>query len=99
MMSIQTSVFSLSLWSAALFVWPSPLAQTPPERPRTGVEALAAIVGTWQSDVVDGRSALSNCVWTPQHAAVLCEQTITSQAGVRHALNLFTRCQRADQRQ
>ncbi len=56
----------------------------------TGVEGLAPIVGTWQSDVVDGRSALSSCVWTPQRTAVLCEQTITSQSNVRHALNLFT---------
>jgi len=58
--------------------------------PPASTEALNAIVGTWQSDVVDGRSARSDCVWTPQHTAVLCEQTITAPSGVRHAHNLFT---------
>jgi hypothetical protein len=90
MTSIRSGVFGLSLWCGVLFAWSSPAAQTPGEPQRTGVEALAAIVGTWQSDVVDGRSALSDCVWTPQHAAVLCDQTITAPAGMRHALNLFT---------
>ena len=59
-------------------------------RVEPGVTALGAIVGVWQSDVVDGRSARSSCVWTPQRAAVLCEQTISAPAGERHALNLFT---------
>ena len=55
-----------------------------------GVEALGAIVGVWQSDTTDGNSALSSCAWTPQRGAVLCEQTITTPGGERHALNLFT---------
>jgi hypothetical protein len=63
----------------------SPAAQNP-----TGLQALNAIVGTWQSDVVDGRSALSSCAWTPQHTAVLCEQTITAPDDVHRALNFFT---------
>ncbi len=54
------------------------------------VDALGDIVGAWQSDTTNGTSALSTCAWTPQHGAVLCEQTITTPAGPRHALNLFT---------
>jgi len=54
------------------------------------VELLGDIVGTWQSDTTNGTSALSTCAWTPQHGAVLCEQTVTTPNGVRHALNLFT---------
>jgi hypothetical protein len=54
------------------------------------VELLADIVGTWQSDTTNGTSAVSSCAWTPQHGAVLCEQTVTTPAGARHALNLFT---------
>jgi hypothetical protein len=69
----------------------SPLAaQSSSRGGAPGVDALGAIVGTWQSDVVDGRSALANCVWTPQHGAVLCEQTITTGMDVHHALNVFT---------
>ena len=51
--------------------------------------ALAAIVGKWQSDTVNGISALSNCVWTPEQGAVLCEQHLEGAPGVRTALNLF----------
>jgi hypothetical protein len=65
-------------------------AQWAPSQPAATVDGLGAIVGRWQSDVVDGRSVLSDCVWTPQRAAVLCEQTITASSGVRHVLNLFT---------
>jgi hypothetical protein len=54
------------------------------------VEALAAIVGVWQSDTVGGVSALSNCAWTPEHGGVVCEQVITGPTGARHALNLYT---------
>lgn len=53
-------------------------------------DALGALVGAWQSDTTDGVSALSSCVWTPEHDAVLCEQKIRSPAGERRAINLFT---------
>lgn len=56
----------------------------------TGRAALTPIVGVWQSDTTNGNSALSDCVWTPQGGAVLCEQTITTPGGMRHAENLFT---------
>jgi hypothetical protein len=58
--------------------------------PAPGVDALGDIVGAWQSDTTNGMSALSICTWTPQHGAVLCEQTITTPGGARHALSLFT---------
>ena len=58
--------------------------------PAPTVDALDAIVGKWQGDVVNGRSTRSDCVWTPLRTAVLCEQTITTSDGVQHALNLFT---------
>ena len=58
--------------------------------PAPGVDALGDIVGTWQSDTTNGMSALSSCAWTPQHGAVLCEQTITTPGGPRRALSLFT---------
>jgi hypothetical protein len=56
----------------------------------SGVAALAPIVGVWQSDTVNGISTVSNCTWTPQHSAVLCEQQISSSTAHRVALNLFT---------
>jgi hypothetical protein len=55
-----------------------------------GVDALQDIVGTWQSDTTNGTSALSSCAWTAQHGAVLCEQSIKTPGGPRHALSLFT---------
>ena len=58
--------------------------------PTKGADALRAIVGVWQSDTTGGMSALSNCVWTPAHGAVLCDQTISTPKGDQHALNLFT---------
>jgi hypothetical protein len=58
--------------------------------PPTGVEALGDVVGVWQSDTTGGTSALSSCAWTPQRGGVVCEQTITTPAGVRHALSLYT---------
>jgi hypothetical protein len=57
---------------------------------RATVEALSDIVGTWQSDTTNGTSALSTCAWTPQHGAVICEQTLTTPNGVHRALNMFT---------
>ena len=51
--------------------------------------ALDAIVGTWQSDTVGGAWALSTCARSPQGGAVICEQTITTPGGVRHAVNVF----------
>ena len=89
MTSIRSCLSGVLILCFAGLVRASP-PQTTHERQGAGVEDLAAIIGTWQSDVVDGRSAVSSCVWTPQRTAVLCEQTITSQSGVRHALNLFT---------
>jgi hypothetical protein len=57
---------------------------------RQGTEALGDIVGVWQSDTTNGASALSRCVWTPEHVAVLCDQSITLPTGTQRALNLFT---------
>lgn len=51
--------------------------------------ALDDIVGTWLSDTTDGIWARSSCAPSPQSAAVVCEQTIMTPAGVRHAVNLF----------
>lgn len=51
--------------------------------------ALGAIVGEWQSDTIAGTSARSRCAWSPQGSAVICEQTITTPGGVRHAVNVF----------
>ena len=51
--------------------------------------SLGAIVGRWQSDTTGGTSALSDCAWTPQKGAVICEQTIASPTGVRRALDLY----------
>jgi hypothetical protein len=90
MTSMRFAAFSLFFLYLAPSVCASARRTTQSEPQRTGVEALGAIVGTWQSDVVQGRSARSSCVWTPEHTAVLCEQAITSQSDVRHALNLFT---------
>lgn len=58
--------------------------------PPPGVDALADIVGTWQSDTTNGTSALSACAWTPQRAGVVCDQTISTPNGVQHATDLFT---------
>lgn len=55
-----------------------------------GPEALTAIVGVWQSDTTNGTSAISNCVWTPERGAVLCEQRLTTPDGEHRALDLFT---------
>jgi len=54
-----------------------------------GVDALGAIVGIWQSDVSNGVSARSACAWTPQHAAVVCDQAVTTPQGEQHATNLY----------
>lgn len=54
-----------------------------------GAAALQPIVGTWKSDA-GGVSAVSACAWTPQHLAVVCDQTIATPQGVRHATNLYT---------
>ena len=57
---------------------------------QSGVEPLADIVGTWQSDTVGGTSARSVCDWSPAQGGVICEQTITGPVGrVTHALNVF----------
>lgn len=57
--------------------------------PPPGTDALADIVGTWQSDTTNGTSALSACAWTPQRAGVLCDQTITMPNGEQHATDLY----------
>ncbi len=59
--------------------------------PAPGAEPLGAIVGVWQSDATQGVSAKSSCDWTPQGNGVICDQTITTVAGVQHAMNFFTR--------
>jgi hypothetical protein len=59
--------------------------------PAPGAEPLGAIVGVWQSDATNGVSARSSCDWSPQGSAVICDQTITTMAGVQHALNFFAR--------
>lgn len=51
---------------------------------------LEDIIGTWHSDTVGGVSAVSVCGWSPQGRSVICEQTITTPAGVRSALNVFS---------
>ncbi len=61
-----------------------------PTAPAPGVEPLGAIVGVWQSDATNGVSARSSCAWSPQGLAVTCDQTITTAAGVQHAINFFT---------
>ena len=58
-------------------------------QPGKGVDALGTIVGVWQSDTTNGVSAMSNCAWTPEHGAVLCEQRITMPDGEHRALSLF----------
>lgn len=90
MRSVRVVLSAVSLWNVAGLVWASHGRQASAASLQPGVEALGAIVGTWRSDTVNGRSALSSCQWTPQHLAVLCDQTITSGADVRHALNVFT---------
>jgi hypothetical protein len=62
--------------------------------PAHGAEPLGAIVGVWQSDATQGVSAKSSCDWTPQGNGVICDQTITTVAGVQHAMNFFTRNQK-----
>lgn len=53
-----------------------------------GAAALQPIVGTWRNE--GGTvSAVSACEWTPQRLAVVCDQTITTPQGVRHATNLY----------
>ena len=79
------AAFGLALGVGSLVDQPGTALSQP-----QGVEALQAIVGTWQSDTVSGTSALSTCAWTPVHSAVVCEQTSTMPAGVRHSLSLFT---------
>jgi hypothetical protein len=72
----------LTTTAAAHETQASPISQS--------ADALGDLVGVWQSDTTNGASALSNCVWTPEHGAVLCEQKIRSHAGETRALNLFT---------
>lgn len=52
--------------------------------------ALTDIIGVWQSDTTaDGVSARSTCASSPTAGAVICEQTITTPTGTRHAVNFF----------
>lgn len=50
---------------------------------------LHDIVGTWQSDTVGGVSALSACAPSPDGESVICDQLISSAAGVQHAMSFF----------
>ena len=86
LMSVVASSLGVVLISA------SAIAHRPArgERMAEGLQALGAIGGHWESDTVGGTSAVSDCAWTPQRGAVICEQTITSPAGVRRALDLYT---------
>ena len=59
--------------------------------PASGAEPLGAIVGVWQSDVTQGVSARSSCEWSPQGNGVICDQTITTVAGVQRVMNFYTR--------
>jgi hypothetical protein len=68
---------------------PSLDAQRP--TPAPGAEPLGAIVGEWQSDATQGVSARSGCDWSPQGTAVICDQAVTTMAGVQHVLNFFAR--------
>jgi len=76
--------------SAALALLLVAFHASPGQATRASAQALADIVGVWQSDTTNGISARSSCAWTPQHGAVVCEQTITAPEGERHALSLFT---------
>lgn len=57
--------------------------------PAFSATALSDIVGEWQSDTVGGNSARSTCSRSPQGAAVICEQTIATEQGTRHAVNVY----------
>ena len=61
-----------------------PTAVASPDR-----AALDDIVGSWMSDTTDGIWTRSTCAPTPQGGGVVCEQTIMTPGGVRHAVNLF----------
>lgn len=86
----ERSVVVLALAVASIAAWAvgrrSPRMMASAE----DVQSLGAVVGRWQSDTTGGTSALSECAWTPQRGAVICEQTITSPGGVRRALDLYT---------
>ncbi len=90
MRSISKWRVFVSLACASISASAQSAMQAPSAHPPMGAEALGAIVGEWQSDVVEGRSARSSCIWTPQHTAVLCEQTIIAPDGEHHALDLYT---------
>jgi len=73
----------------ALAAAPALAAQRP--TPEPGAEPLGAIVGVWQSDATNGISAKSSCDWSPQGSGVICDQTITTMAGVQHVMNFIMR--------
>lgn len=54
-----------------------------------GVDGLAAIIGTWKGTGATGAMVLSTCAWTPQHVAVVCDQTISPADGERHVTNVY----------
>jgi hypothetical protein len=56
---------------------------------QSSADRLAPIVGTWQSDTVNGIAARSDCRWSATGGAVLCEQEISTPNGPHHALDLF----------
>lgn len=51
--------------------------------------ALRDIIGTWQSDTVNGTSARSACAASPDGDSVICDQVITSPGAVLHAMSFF----------
>lgn len=89
MLPMRVATAGRTLFAVAIAVLPLD-AQSSATATKIGVQGLAAIVGVWQSDTTNGTSARSDCAWTPQHGAVLCEQQITTPDGPRTALNLFT---------
>jgi len=77
--------------ATAIILAAAPVVGAQKPTPAPGAEPLGAIVGVWQSDATQGVSAKSSCDWTPQGNGVICDQTITTVAGVQHAMNFFTR--------
>lgn len=85
------SVWPLAVAVGVLLVALGSASSLNAQKPLPGTEPLGAIVGVWQSDATQGVSAKSSCDWTPQGNGVICDQTITTVAGVQHAMNFFTR--------
>jgi hypothetical protein len=83
-MTRRYQLLAAAALAAAASALPSAQSSTPPS------SALEPIVGVWQSEATDGPEVRSSCSWTPQHLAVVCDQTIVAPDGTHHAVNLFT---------